>query len=194
MKQVTIDELDSNHPGETDVHCLTDALGTEHLACNHYRIPPGKGLPAGLHAHRDQEEVFLVLEGTAVFETLSADQTTASEEQVESGDAIRFAPGEFQAGRNAGDDELLVLALGGPRDSEDVRLPAACPDCENDTVRLEVGEAGVTFVCPACGAEHTPADCPDCGGTLEMHLDENDQPVAVCGDCGATFAEPPLRE
>jgi len=98
------------------------------------------------------------------------------------------------AGGNGGDEDLLVLAVGAPRDSEDVRLPAACPDCGHDDLRLE-GDGGVVFVCPDCAAEHVPADCPECGGEgMGMTLGEDGKPVAACRDCGATFPEPPLTE
>lgn len=195
MEQVTLDNPDSEFPGDVDRHCLTEALGTEHVACNYYRIPPGDGLPAGLHAHRDQEELFFVLEGEAIFERLDSEQTTASERTVEAGEAIRFEPGEYQSGRNAGDAALAVLALGGPRDSEDVRLPAACPDCAHDTLRLGTSSAGVTFVCPRCEGEHVPADCPSCGDSgMQMTLGEDGDPVATCGNCDAVFEEPPLQE
>jgi uncharacterized cupin superfamily protein len=194
MEQITIDELESDMPGGIDRHCLTEALGTEHVACNYYRIPPGDGLPAGLHAHRDQEELFFVLEGEAVFETLDREQTTASERTVAAGEAIRFEPGEYQSGRNAGEAELIVLAFGGPRDSEDVRLPVSCPDCANDELRLETSAAGVTFVCPRCEGKYVPADCPSCGDSaMQMALGEDGDPVATCENCDAIFEEPPLQ-
>jgi len=133
--------------------------------------PPGEALPAGLHAHGDQEEVFLVREGRALFETL------AGQVPVETGEAIRFEPGEFQSGRSAGEDALVLLAVGAPRDSEDIRLPASCPDCGTEEVRLET-DGGVRFVCPGCAAEHVPADCPECGaGGMYMTLSEDGEPV-----------------
>jgi uncharacterized cupin superfamily protein len=44
---------------------LGDALGTEHVAANRYRLSPGDGFPGGPHAHSDQEEVSVVLAGAA---------------------------------------------------------------------------------------------------------------------------------
>jgi mannose-6-phosphate isomerase-like protein (cupin superfamily) len=190
MKRTAIDAVEQS---ETDAavgrYRLSEALETDEMAINHYRIPPGDGLPAGLHAHLDQEEVFVVLEGEATFETLpprdgdgsgtaggSADDglpDEAGEVTVEAGEAIRVAPGEFQSGHNDADEDLIVLALGAPPDSEDVRLPFSCPDC---------------------GAEHRPAPCLDCDGSdLEATLGE-DRVVVACRDCGAAFDEPPLRD
>lgn len=186
MHQVSLAELEADTaPGGVECRRLTVALGMEHAAINHYRVPPGEGLPAGLHAHADQEEVFVVREGRAVFETL------AGEVPVEPGEAVRFEPGEFQSGRNGGEDALVLLAVGAPRDSEDVRVPASCPACGHEELRLET-EGGVRFVCPDCATEHVPADCPVCGaGGMYMTLGDG-EPVAACRDCGATFAEPPL--
>jgi uncharacterized cupin superfamily protein len=189
MEHVSFEAVEASRLcGDGEVRALTDPLGLENAAINHYRVPPGRDLPAGLHAHEDQEEVFLVQDGVAIFETMDGEQ------RVEAGEAIRFAPGEFQSGGNGGDEDLLVLAVGAPRDSEDVRLPAACPDCGHDDLRLE-GDGGVVFVCPDCAAEHVPADCPECGGEgMGMTLGEDGKPVAACRDCGATFPEPPLTE
>jgi len=189
MQHCSLADVDGERLG-TAVRChgLTDELGTETVAINHYRIPAGEGLPAGLHAHMDQEELFVVLEGVAAFETMDGERT------VEAGEAIRFAPGEFQSGGNAGDGELVVLAIGAPRDSEDIRLPATCPDCGHSTLRLSTGGAELTFVCPDCGGEFVPEECPDCGSEqMAMTLDGEGEPVAACRQCGQTFAEPPLR-
>lgn len=169
---------------------LSDPLGTAAVAINVYNVAPGDGLPGGLHAHVDQEEVFAVLAGEATFETLEG--TVA----VDRGEVVRFAPGEFQSCRNAADEELVVLALGAPRDSEDVRVPVACPACGNGEVRLAFDGDGPTFVCPGCGAEHDPRDCPACGhDDLRVTLgDEPGETVVACPACGAEYETPPLRD
>jgi len=196
MDRVSIDDVAAD--GSTvDSRALSDPLGTTDLAINHYRVSKGEGLPAGLHAHGDQEEVFVVLAGTARFETLvRADgEWVADEVTVTAGEAIRFAPGEFQSGYNAGDDDLVVLALGAPRDSEDVRLPASCPDCDRPTLRLDTDGDGLTFRCPDCDGEFVPAPCPECGSAdLRITLGGDRITVVVCSDCEATFPEPPLSE
>lgn len=213
MERVSLTD-DGTSGDEVVRQSLTGPLETTDLAINRYRVPPGEGLPAGLHAHRDQEEVFVVREGTARFETLrEADGTwTAETVSVAAGEAIRFAPGEFQSGHNRGDDDLAVLALGAPRDSDDVRLPVACRDCGRGDLRLATGGDAPTFRCPDCGAAHVPAPCPDCGGDdLRVALGDEastgaavastvdvappaSETVVVCDDCAATFPAPPLSE
>ena len=209
MGRVSFDES-GGATDESDVvkRALSAPLGTEHLAVNHYRIPSGAGLPGGLHAHVDQEEIFVVLSGVAVFETYvpaagavatgtartSGMAAEGGELVVEAGETVRFAPGEFQSGRNGGDDELEVLALGAPRDTEDVRLPVACPECGHSDLRLETG-GELTFVCPDCGAERGPRPCPDCGHeNLQVTLDDAGAVVTACRDCESTFETPPLEE
>lgn len=169
---------------------LSEPLGTAAMAINLYNVAPGDGLPGGLHAHLDQEEVFVVLEGEATFETL--DGTI----EVGRGEVVRFSPGEFQSCRNAADDELVVLALGAPRDTEDTRVPVACPDCGHGNVRLAFDGDETTFVCPECDAQHVPGNCPRCGhDDLRVTLaDEPGETVVVCPACGAEFETPPIRD
>jgi uncharacterized cupin superfamily protein len=190
MQRVSLDDV------ATDRQALTEPLGTTDLAINRYRLPPGEGLPAGLHAHADQEEVFVVSEGTARFETLVREtgEWRADEVRVDAGEAIRFAPGEFQSGHSVGDEPLVALALGAPRDSEDVRLPVTCPNCDRPDLRLDT-DGEPTFRCPDCDGAFVPAPCPECGSeALRVALGEDRATVVVCDDCAATFPEPPLSE
>lgn len=181
MRKVSVDDLE---PGgferNVDRRCLSDPLATTDVAINRYRVEPGRRI-SGLHAHVDQEEVFVVVAGEATFETLSG------EIAVGTGEAIRFAPGEFQSAKNASDGELTVFALGAPRDSGDVRVPLACPECGHDDRRPSVAADGETpaLVCPDCGAE-SEAECPDCGGNdMRVILSADGKtPVEVCRDCG----------
>lgn len=150
MERVSIDEVD---PSTTDDHrshdrrVLTEALGTSDVAVVHYTLDPGERFSGSVHAHMDQEEVFLVVEGEATFETMDGEVT------VGEGEAVRFAPGEYQSGKNDADRELVAFALGAPRESEDVRVPQECPDCGNDNMRAVPGDDGFDLVCPECGAE-----------------------------------------
>ncbi|WP_225741188.1 cupin domain-containing protein [Halorussus halophilus] len=198
LDSVTADAFGSEDGIDSEQRRLSDPLGTTGVALNHYRIAPGDGFPSGLHAHADQEEVFVVLAGEATFETFEGEFT------VEAGHAVRFAPGEFQSGRNDGEEVLVALAVGAPRDGEDVRIPADCPDCGHDQLRLETDD-GLTFVCPDCGVERVPQDCPDCGSArLRITLAEEENETAtrakrepqtkvVCEDCGSEFESPPLE-
>lgn len=190
MEHVSISpDASSAEKADFDRRALSNELGTADLAINQYRVSPGGRLPAGLHAHADQEELFVVLSGEATFETLDDGIVTVSVDE-----AIRFAPGEFQAGRNDGDEPMELLALGAPRESEDVRIPIACPDCGAESLRLDFGEGALTFVCPECATEREPADCPTCSGAdLRVTLADGGEPIVACQDCGSTFDHPPVR-
>ena len=252
MEKISIDEVEPGGPGvDIDRRKLSDPLGTTDVAINRYRLAPGEGFPGGLHAHVDQKEVFVVLEGEATFETLAprgGDGTAreAGEVTVGAGEVFRFAPGEFKSGRNGvaeqrsaanqnsassgdvaeshstsnqnsastddihesdalvsqpeasasgdADGDLVVFALGAPRDSEDVRIPLACRECGHGDLRLDLSEDEPTLVCPDCGARHVPRACPECGHD-EMHaaLGGDGGVVVVCPGCGAEFEDPPLR-
>jgi uncharacterized cupin superfamily protein len=101
-----------------------------------------------MHTHMDQEEVFYVVEGTATFETPDGETAVAA------GEAVRFAPGDYQRGRNEGDGPVEALALGAPKGSTDVRVPHPCPECgDSENVRAIPAEDGFEFECPECGAD-----------------------------------------
>lgn len=53
-----------------DRNPLSDQLGATGSAINAYRLSPGERFADGLHAHMDQEEVFVVITGEAAFQTL----------------------------------------------------------------------------------------------------------------------------
>jgi uncharacterized cupin superfamily protein len=146
MEKVTAAETEPGDRSGTTVRRLAEPLGAENLALNHYELAPGEVFADGLHAHMDQEELFYVLEGVATFETMEG--TT----EVEAGEAVRFAPGEFQQGRNESDGVVRGLALGAPRDSTDVRVPVACTACSAGSLRAVPADEGFTFACPDCEA------------------------------------------
>jgi uncharacterized cupin superfamily protein len=189
MHRVGIDAAEPTTIGATsERHRLSGPLGTTDIAINHYRLAPGEGLAGGLHTHMDQEEVFVVLAGTMTFETLDGELTARE------GEAIRFAPGEYQSGRNGADRDAVVLALGAPRETTDMRVPLDCPDCGHGSLRLDT-EDGLTFDCPGCASEHVPANCPACGNDeLRATLNEAGEPVAVCLDCGTEYETPPVQD
>jgi len=162
---------------------LGDALGTSDVAVNHYHVEPGARI-AGLHAHADQAEVFVVLEGEAVFETLDGRVL------VGAGETIRFPAGEFQSCTNpAGATEdgtpVVVLAVGAPADSDDVRVAVRCSACGHDEQRLQFDAGSELLVCLDCGAESAPS-CGECGGErVRVVLDDEDRPAEECLECGA---------
>jgi uncharacterized cupin superfamily protein len=148
MEKVSIGDVEPNAFGsDIDRRGLSDPLGTTDLALNRYRLDPGERFSGGMHAHMDQEEVFVIVEGEATFETMDGEVTVGEAE------VIRFAPGEFQSGKNDSDGEVVAFAMGAPRDSEDVRLPQNCPECGHDNVRAIPGDDGFDLQCPECGAE-----------------------------------------
>ena len=216
MQKTALDDVDPDRIGsDSDRYRLAERLGATNVAINRYRVAPGDGFPGGLHAHGDQEEAFVVLEGEATFETYDprpdesdgADGTDgadgadgantgeAGEVVVGAGEAIRFAPGEFQSGRNEADGDLVALALGAPRDSEDVRIPVTCPDCGREGLRMDADEEGPLLGCPDCGGERVPEPCPDCGrGDLRVALDDGGRTVVRCPGCGSEFEDAPLGD
>jgi uncharacterized cupin superfamily protein len=148
MEKVTIEGIAESEMGEADVRNVADALGTTDLAMNRFRLEPGGSFTSGMHAHLDQEEIFYVIEGTATFDT------SEGTHEIEAGEVIRFAPGDYQQGKNEGDTELSVLALGAPKESTETRVPMECPECgESDSMAVVIGEEGMTLECPECGAE-----------------------------------------
>lgn len=187
----------------TDRHrtALGEALGTTDVAVVRYRLAPGEGFPSGLHAHHDQEEAFVVLAGVAAFEHLppaeswDGDIPNGREVTVAASEAVRFAPGEFQTGHNPADADrdLVALAVGAPRASEDVRIPATCPDCDAPALGLGTDGDAFTLDCPDCASSFEPAPCPDCGShDLGMHLDGDGRPVSRCSDCEREHENVPL--
>jgi quercetin dioxygenase-like cupin family protein/predicted RNA-binding Zn-ribbon protein involved in translation (DUF1610 family) len=180
MENVSIDDVEpSTFRKDIDRRGLTGPLNTANVAINRYVLEPGKRL-SGLHAHMDQEEVFIVIDGTITFETMNGEIV------VGAGEAIRFAPGDFQSGKNDSDSEVVAYALGVPRDSEDLRIPLECPECGHDDMHPIVTEDGEFLVCPDCGAE-TEAKCPECGhdSMRAILAEDRGKPISVCQDCGA---------
>lgn len=188
MKHVPIEKADSTEVGEASLRRgLTDALNSTDVAINHYRIAPGDRFPGGLHAHLDQEEVFVIIEGTATFETLDGEVI------VGQGEAVRFAPGEYHAGKNEGETDLVVLGFGAPSDTQLVRIPMACPGCGEPHLQLDANP-DLRFVCPGCGAVHVPSHCPECDSpALQVTLGVHNEPIVRCSNCGAEYDEPPLQ-
>lgn len=188
MESVSIDHEEPDVDQVGSRRRLSASLGAEFVALNHYRIKSGEGLPGGIHTHMDQEEVFVILQGEATFETMNGEVT------IDEGEAIRFAPGEFQSGKNMGDTELRLLALGAPIDSTDTRIPATCPICSHDNMRIDREGDQLTFVCPDCNSEQYPADCPECGHeNLQFTLDSETRIVVQCMSCSTEFDKPPIR-
>lgn len=159
MEKVTIDDVDiRNSP--LGVHSerrpVSDALNTESFAMNFFRLAPNESFSGGLHTHHDQEEVFFVESGVATFEI----GQERDEIDVSAGELIRFAPGEFQAGWNHGEDPVVGWALGAPDSQHDwdaIRSIVYCRNCEKETAHgLELtDEAQFRMTCTECKTSFT---------------------------------------
>jgi uncharacterized cupin superfamily protein len=156
MQHVSVDDVEPLAMGDADRRALADPLGAEHVAINRYALDPGESFSGAMHTHLDQEELFYVLEGTATFE--HATEPTAEPETtvVAAGEAIRFAPGEYQVGRNERDEPLIALALGAPKETSEGRVARPCPDCESDVLAVGTDEEGMVLECPDCGTTVRP--------------------------------------
>jgi len=149
MDRIAHEDLDSMFAPADVKRPVGDALGTEHLALNYYELAPGERFGVGYHRHPTQEEVFYVLEGTATFETEEGDVDVGPETLV------RFAPGEWQVGRNDGPDRVRALAIGAPPESPETEVLRACSDCgERTHQRFEITDdkTALLSICEDCGA------------------------------------------
>ncbi|WP_293031473.1 cupin domain-containing protein [Natronococcus sp.] len=159
MEKVTIDDV-RNEVNPMQVHDVrrpvSDALGTDHFAMNYFELTPGDSFSGGLHTHHDQEEVFYIEEGTAVFEVgKEREQMT-----VEGGEVIRFEPGEFQMGyaKKENGNEVIGWAMGAPgstHDWEELESVVSCRECEGEVphaTRIN-SEGRFEFTCTECGNE-----------------------------------------
>lgn len=147
MEKVRIEDIDRRTDVSTVQRPLARALGAEHLALSYYELAPGNSPAYGYHSHEKQEEVFVVQQGEVTFETESGDVV------VEAGDAVRFAPGEYQQGVNTGDERAVLLAVGAPQDGGDVEILRECETCGGRTpTTVELAEDGVRKItrCLAC--------------------------------------------
>ncbi len=159
MQKVAIDDVDLDlHP--MDIHDVrrpvSDALGTDHVAMNYFELAPGDAFSGGLHTHHDQEEIFYVEAGEAVFD-VGRDREPVT---VGAGELIRFAPGEFQTGYvpEDADEPVVGWALGAPGDRHDweqIESVVYCRECEQERTHETVpaDSAGFRLTCTDCGNE-----------------------------------------
>ncbi|WP_435197658.1 cupin domain-containing protein [Natronomonas sp. EA1] len=145
MQKVTLDDLENNPMNADVTKHATEPLNLNNLALNYFELEPGDEFSGGLHTHMNQEEVFYVVEGTATFRT--KDDETA----VESGEIVRFEPGEYQSGKNEGEQRVRAIALGAPQDAGETRVAVPCQECGADYHVAEVDDDGVSLSCPDCG-------------------------------------------
>ena len=71
--------------------------------CARLSIPPGAGI--GLHQHLQEDEIYIVLQGTGLLDD------GQGEKQISAGDAILTGKGESHAVRNNGTENLEIIAV-----------------------------------------------------------------------------------
>ncbi|AJF25831.1 cupin [Haloarcula sp. CBA1115] len=150
MEKVSLDAVESRMGPASVKRALAGPLGTDAIALNYYELAPGESFGFGYHRHPDQEEVFVVQSGTATFETEDGDV------RVGAGEAIRFAPGEWQRGHNEGDERVVALALGAPQEMGDTDMLRHCEECGGRThnyVEMTDDRDALVTRCEECDAE-----------------------------------------
>jgi uncharacterized cupin superfamily protein len=107
-----LDELEWSKPSAGDqsrgIVRLSDGL--EHMRANIWRLPPGAS--GRRHAERVQEEIFVVLSGTA---TLALGDPPKRIE-LPAGSAVIVEPGTPVQQRNESARDAVILAIGAPRE------------------------------------------------------------------------------
>lgn len=153
MEHVHVDDIkQATLSGPADRRALSKALGATDVVVMYYNLEPGDVLSGGYHTHHDQEELFVVLEGEATFDTAAGEAALT----VEAGEAVRFARGEFQHGYNDGPEDARVLAIGAPPGMDETVSIFTCPACDEEGKHdVDLDERrGITITrCRACGNE-----------------------------------------
>ena len=150
MKKVAIADVERFMGPSAERRPLARALEAENMGLNYYELERGDSFAFGYHMHEDQEEVFYVQSGEVTFETEEGDVT------VGAGEAIRFAPGEYQRGVNEGDERVVAIAIGAPQDTGDTEVLRECADCGErtpQTIERAGDEDALVTLCENCGAE-----------------------------------------
>jgi mannose-6-phosphate isomerase-like protein (cupin superfamily) len=108
-------DVGSNFDGAPDLEyrLATAPLDLEQSGLGYQRIPPGYRFPYG-HAHRTQEEVYVVLGGSG---RMKLDDEIV---ELKQWDAVRVPPGTWR-GYEAGPDGLEIFVIGAPNLGQDPR-------------------------------------------------------------------------
>lgn len=110
-----LDDLGHNFDGspELEFRAASKALGLEHCGLSYQRIPPDYRFPYG-HAHKTQEEVYLVVRGSG---RMKLDDDVV---ELKEWDAVRVPPGVWR-GYEAGPQGLELIVVGAPSLGPDPR-------------------------------------------------------------------------
>jgi mannose-6-phosphate isomerase-like protein (cupin superfamily) len=111
-----IDDSAAEYAPNLEAHFGRRHLDSEHLGVRYFRYGPGFRAPTG-HSHREQEEVYVVVNG--------AGRIKLNEEIVDlrQWDAVRVAPETVRA-LEAGSDGLEFIAIGADRPEGGDGVPA----------------------------------------------------------------------
>ena len=103
-----LEDVGSVFDGAPDLgfHAATAALELAECGLTHQRVPPGYRFPYG-HAHRRQEEVYVVVRGSG---RMKLDDEIV---ELEEWDAVRVPPGTWRW-YEAGPEGLELLVFGAP--------------------------------------------------------------------------------
>jgi mannose-6-phosphate isomerase-like protein (cupin superfamily) len=95
---------------------VSEAAGLSRMAVNRFRAEPGEQLPLAYHYHDEQEELFVVLDGTLAVDT--PERTY----EVPAGSFFAVEPESPQRAHNPADADadVTVVAVGAPPVSGDV--------------------------------------------------------------------------
>ena len=108
-------DVGSNFDGAPglEFRLATQALELQRSGLGYQRIPPGCRFPYG-HTHKEQEEVYVVVDGSG---RMKLDEEIV---EVEKWDVVRVSPGTWR-GHEAGPEGLEILVFGAPNVGENPR-------------------------------------------------------------------------
>jgi mannose-6-phosphate isomerase-like protein (cupin superfamily) len=166
MEKVSIGDVDAVPHwmgANTDRRPLSRHIEGMDFATTYLELDPGEAFSGGLHIHTDQEELFLVLEGTATWETKEEAGGESTFTEVGPMEAIHFGEGDvYQTGRNETDEVVRGIAIGVPgsrHNWEGTRALIDCATCGEETVFTIEAEgrmpdiADTTITCTECGTD-----------------------------------------
>ena len=166
MERVSIDDIETvPHWMGANTHRKPLSRHVEGMgfATTYLELEPGDAFSGGLHTHTDQEELFVVLEGTATWETKQGPGDEPTYTEVGPMEAIHFGEDDvYQTGRNETDEMVRGIAIGVPgsrHDWEGTRALIDCETCGEETVFTIEAEgrmpdiADTTITCTECGTD-----------------------------------------
>ena len=90
---------------------FAEQLGLKNLGISVYVLRQGEGFDF-FHSHRDQEEVYFCIDGTADLIILNDDRETRERITINKGDIVRVAPHTLRAIGNLSSDRAVLVIAG----------------------------------------------------------------------------------